>query len=118
MQRSGRVACAALMVITVSFAGCLSSGNQTSSGDSIPDWDKDMVYVDDPMGHEDARMFDVGSPFSNQSWGNSSWAVFGNEEGGNCCEHYLAATKEGWILNFGGESVSYTHLTLPTILRV
>ena len=22
---------------------------------------------------------------------------------GNCCEHYLAATKEGWILNFGGE---------------
>ena len=29
--------------------------------------------------------------------------VFGNEEGGNCCEHYLAITKEGWILNFGGE---------------
>ncbi len=34
---------------------------------------------------------------------NLSWAVFGNEEGGNCCEHYLAATKEGLILNFGGE---------------
>ena len=31
------------------------------------------------------------------------WAVFGNEQGGNCCEHYLATTKEGLILNFGGE---------------
>ena len=103
MQRSGRVACAVLMVITMSFAGCLSGGSSSSTIDPVPDWDKDMVYVDDPMGHEDARFFEVASPFSNQSWGNSSWAVFGNEEGGNCCEHYLAATKEGWILNFGGE---------------
>ena len=103
MQRSGRVACAALMVFTMSFAGRLSSGSSSSPSDSIPDWDKDMIYVDNPMGHSDARYFEVSSPFSNQSWGNSSWAVFGNEEGGNCCEHYLAATKEGWILNFGGE---------------
>ena len=81
MQRSGRVTCAALMVFTMSFAGCLSSGSSSSQSDSIPDWDKDMIYVDNPMGHSDARYFEVSSPFSNQSWGNSSWAVFGNEEG-------------------------------------
>ena len=77
MQRSGRVACAILMVITMSFAGCLSGGSSSSTIGPVPDWDKDMVYVDDPMGHEDARFFEVASPFSNQSWGNSSWAVFG-----------------------------------------
>ena len=31
------------------------------------------------------------------------WSVFDKNYGGNCCEHYLATTKEGWILNFGGE---------------
>ncbi|MDC0040488.1 hypothetical protein OAJ11_01570, partial [Candidatus Poseidoniales archaeon] len=103
MQRSGRVACAALMVLTMSFAGCLGGGSSSDSGETIPDWDKDMSYIDDPVSHSDARFFDVAAPFSNQTWGNASWAVFGNEEGGNCCEHYLAATKEGWILNFGGE---------------
>ena len=50
-----------------------------------------------------SRNFVVGNPIYNETWGNSSWAIFGNEEGGNCCEHYLAGTKEGWIVNFGGE---------------
>ena len=72
MQRSGRVACAVLMVITMSFAGCLSGRIASAIIEPIPDWDKDMVYIDDPMGHEDARYFEVASPFSNQSWGNSS----------------------------------------------
>ena len=58
MQRSGRVACAALMVITMSFAGCLSGRIASAIIDPIPDWDKDMAYIDDPMGHEDARYFD------------------------------------------------------------
>jgi len=31
------------------------------------------------------------------------WSVYDKNFGGNCCEHYLATTKEGWILNFGGE---------------
>ena len=31
------------------------------------------------------------------------WSSFDKNFGGNCCEHYLATTKEGWILNFGGE---------------
>ena len=36
--------------------------------------------------------------------------MFGNEEGGNCCEHYLAMTKEGWILNFG-ENIQLGQMT-------
>ncbi|MDP6149335.1 MAG: hypothetical protein QF365_05115, partial [Candidatus Thalassarchaeaceae archaeon] len=110
MQRSLRVTSAALMVITMTFAGCLGGGSEGNSGSDIPDWAKGMEYVDLPSSHSDScfstpcvRPFDVGDPNSNTTWGNSSWVVFGNEEGGNCCEHYLAATKEGWILNFGGE---------------
>lgn len=33
----------------------------------------------------------------------TSWGVFRRAEGGNCCEHYLAATHDGWITNLGGE---------------
>ena len=51
MQRSGRVACAALMVLTMSFAGCLGGGSSSDSGETIPDWDKDMSYIDDPVSH-------------------------------------------------------------------
>ncbi len=32
-----------------------------------------------------------------------NWTIFDRDEGGNCCEHYLATTKEGWIVNLGGE---------------
>ena len=83
------------------MAGCLEVVESEMEGEI--DWDKEMIYIDDPSTHDDSRDFIVSSPFSNDTWGNASWAVFGNEEGGNCCEHYLAGTKEGWIVNFGGE---------------
>ena len=90
------------IVISTFTAGCLEE-NKSPIMDEIPNWDKDMNYVDDPSSHEDSRNFIVANPIYNETWGNSSWAVFGNEEGGNCCEHYLAGTKEGWMVNFGGE---------------
>jgi hypothetical protein len=90
-----------LIIFTQLFAGCLG-GDEKQEPNTIP-WDESFTYVDDPLGHADARDFVVGDLWANETWGNASWAVFGNEEGGNCCEHYLAATKEGWILNFGGE---------------
>ena len=34
---------------------------------------------------------------------STSWAVFNKDYGGNCCEHYLATTIDGTILNIGGE---------------
>ena len=82
--------------------GCLDIIDEARGYEDWEDWDSDF-YLIDPMGHEDPRDFVVADPIQNQTWGNATWTVFGNEHGGNCCEHYLAATKEGWILNFGGE---------------
>ena len=130
-----------IMMSSVSLAGCLHDAIQDAMDKpSYPEWYGEMQYIEDPMGYSDScsstpcvRNFTIGDPFMNVTWDENKWAVFGNTEGGNCCEHYLAATKEGWILNFGGEyptwsedrghtwneyrpsvSVSYTHLTLPT----
>jgi len=94
--------CIAFLIIISTFsAGCFEKGEE--SEETIVDWDKGLMYIDDPLTHDDPRDFVVASGVKNETWGNSSWAVFGNEEGGNCCEHYLAGTKEGWIVNFGGE---------------
>ncbi|MDP6741870.1 MAG: hypothetical protein QF544_02250, partial [Candidatus Thalassarchaeaceae archaeon] len=101
-----RSALITLIILTQLFAGCFGS-DEKAQPDTIP-WDENYIYIDDPLGHEDARDFVVGDIFANQTWGNASWAVFGNEHGGNCCEHYLAATKEGWIVNFGGEYPTWT----------
>ncbi len=92
----------ALVIIGQMLAGCFGDGDDLEDI-FLPPWDTDMAYLELPHSHDDARNFTVGDPFSNATWGNASWSVYGNEEGGNCCEHYLAATKEGWILNFGGE---------------
>ena len=89
------------IVFSTFSAGCLEVGE--SAEESIIDWERGLIYIDNPSSHEDSREFVIGSAIDNETWGNSSWAVFGNEEGGNCCEHYLAGTKEGWIVNFGGE---------------
>tara|TARA_B100001559_G_scaffold321061_1_gene335895 strand:- start:4816 stop:6249 length:1434 start_codon:yes stop_codon:yes gene_type:complete len=89
------------IIFSTFSAGCLEG--RESAEESIIDWDEGLIYIDNPSSHEDSREFVIGSAIDNETWGNSSWAVFGNEEGGNCCEHYLAGTKEGWIVNFGGE---------------
>jgi hypothetical protein len=96
-----RTVLAAIMIASMAFVGCLGGGESVE--DSTVPWDLDYQYIDLPSSYEDPRNFTVAAPFSNTTWGNASWTVYGNEHGGNCCEHYLAATKEGWILNFGGE---------------
>ncbi len=106
-----------LVVVTQLFAGCF--GKEAGPQQPAPPWDAGMAYIDDPVTHQLPKNFDVADPLDNTStgdwaasaetwvnrtlWGNASWAVFTNAEGGNCCEHYLAATEWGWILNFGGE---------------
>ena len=94
--------CVVLIVFTTAMAGCLEAVE--TAMETPPDWDTGLIYVDDPLSHEDSREFITRTIFE-QGYveGEAFWAVFGNEEGGNCCEHYLAGTKEGWIVNFGGE---------------
>ena len=83
----------------VMLPGCLEE--VTTEGEAVA-WDLDYYLIDPPNTYEDPRNFTVADPVKNDTWGNATWTVYGNEHGGNCCEHYLAATKEGWILNFGG----------------
>ena len=98
-MRSGRIIASLALALMMLLPGCLE---EVTSSEQEFDWNRDYVLID-PSGHEDPRMFVVADPVQNETWGNATWTVFGNEHGGNCCEHYLAATKEGWILNFGGE---------------
>ena len=94
--------CVVLIVFSTLMAGCLEAVE--SATDGPPDWDKDLIYVEDPLTYDDPREFTTRT-ITDKGYveGEAFWAVFGNEEGGNCCEHYLAGTKEGWIVNFGGE---------------
>jgi hypothetical protein len=111
-----RCAFAILVMASMILSGCFA-GEEEFNEEIIPDWDSGFDYIAVPNGYDDPRIYNVTSPWAgngdwnvttelweNRSlWGDVEWAVFGNEEGGNCCEHYLAATKEGWIMNFGGE---------------
>lgn len=43
---------------------------------------------------------------SGSSLGDAAWRIVGNT--GNCCENYLAATKQGRLLDFGGTFLRYS----------
>lgn len=89
-----------LIVISFYLSGCLNIASiYEDLGDEIF-WENEYYLIESPLNHDDARNFTMCENFYCD---NASWAIFGNAHGGNCCEHYLAATKEGWILNFGGE---------------
>ncbi|DAC43666.1 MAG TPA: hypothetical protein HA247_03450, partial [Candidatus Thalassarchaeaceae archaeon] len=90
----------ALLLSAMVLSGCI--GEDSRESEDIAMWDEGLTQLS-LEGLDDIRNFSVAYAFDNDSIGESHWAVFGNEEGGNCCEHYLAMTKEGWILNFGGE---------------
>ena len=64
------------------FPGCFGSNEEII--DSI-DWAEGFGYIDDPAGftgEDRIRPFNVSNPDPalNESWGNTSWAVFGNPE--------------------------------------
>ncbi len=88
-----------LVILQPLLAGCFGDELEEDMPAPISIFEKFRAY---DSGLEDQRNFTSIDLAINSST-NLSWAVFGNEEGGNCCEHYLAATKEGLILNFGGE---------------
>ena len=66
----------ALMIL---LPGCLE---EVTSSEQEFDWNRDYVLID-PSGHEDPRMFVGADPVENETWGNATWTVFGNEHGGN-----------------------------------
>ncbi|HIH80972.1 MAG TPA: hypothetical protein HA309_00870, partial [Candidatus Thalassarchaeaceae archaeon] len=100
MKRPGRTAIIALIVVSQVLAGCM--GGDEKPVETVRGPIFDAYTLIDASAHEDARNFTTIDLGINHTV-DMDWAVFGNEEGGNCCEHYLATTKEGVILNFGGE---------------
>lgn len=101
-----RAMLAVFMVTIMTLAGCFSADEKdTKEVQQTSIWE-DYLRIDS-QSHVDERMFQTIDLRTNQST-NTTWAVFDRTFGGNCCEHYLATTIEGSILNIGGEYPVYS----------
>jgi len=96
-----RMAFAVLLAMSTLLAGCFGDGESVvETAEVEPAW---SVYERvDGQSHEDERLFVTVDLATNQTT-NTTWAVFDASYGGNCCEHYLATSIQGQILNIGGE---------------
>jgi hypothetical protein len=88
------------------MAGCLGAGEGIVNEDKMAPIFDDYIIIDE-VGHGDAREFITIDLRTNETT-NTTWAVFNKDYGGNCCEHYIATTIEGDIMNIGGEYPVYT----------
>ena len=101
-----RALLAVLVVASALTAGCFGEGEGLVDEEAMsPIWEGYALI--DQVPHEDARTFATVDLALNQS-GETTWAVFNRDYGGNCCEHYLATTTAGAILNIGGEYPVYS----------
>ena len=90
-----------MLTISTLLAGCFGEGETFVEEEIIDNVWTDYILIDS-QSHESLRPFTTVDLRTNQST-NMSWAVFDASKGGNCCEHYLATSIEGQILNIGGE---------------
>lgn len=88
------------------MAGCLGDGKEIFGSEKVTPIYDDYILIDE-ADHGDPREFITIDLRTNQST-NTTWAVFNKDYGGNCCEHYIATTIEGDIMNIGGEYPVYT----------
>lgn len=95
------------LVMSMLTAGCFGEGESLVEPEvEEPFWDSYSLV--DSQSHVDERMF-VSVDLRTNETTNLSWAVFDASYGGNCCEHYLATSIEGQILNIGGEYPVWSH---------
>ena len=101
-----RALLAVLVVASALTAGCFGEGEGLVDEEAMsPIWEGYALI--DQVPHDDTRTFATIDLALNQS-GETTWAVFNRDYGGNCCEHYLATTTAGAILNIGGEYPVYS----------
>ena len=101
-----RVVLSMLLMASMVLAGCFGDGEAIITEEQQePVWSTYTMI--DSMPHEDVRMFLTVDLATNQTT-NTSWAVFDKTKGGNCCEHYIATSIEGQIMNIGGEYPVYS----------
>ena len=97
----GRITLALLMATSMLLAGCVGNGEGVIDEDNIrPIWE-DYKLIDERI-PTTPGIFQTIDLRTNQST-NTSWAIFDASNGGNCCEHYLATSIHGTIMNIGGE---------------
>ena len=101
-----RAVLSVLLMSSMVLAGCFGGGETiVNETNQEPIWSTYALIDSAP--HEDARMFMTVDLATNQTT-NTSWAIFDKSKGGNCCEHYIATSIEGQILNIGGEYPVYS----------
>ena len=92
---------AMLLVSSMVLAGCFGDGETIVENEEITSAWTEYILIDEQT-HETPREFMTVDLRTNETT-NMSWAVFDESKGGNCCEHYIATTISGSILNIGGE---------------
>lgn len=101
-----RVMLSVLLMTSMVLAGCFGGGeSMVEEPTQEPIWATYALIDSAP--HEDPRVFVTIDLVTNQTT-NTTWAVFDKSKGGNCCEHYIATSIEGQILNIGGEYPVYS----------
>ena len=103
-----RVSLAIVLALSTMLAGCFGGGETVieESAEENPIWlDYEIIDPITPISPWEFTTIDLNL---NQST-STSWAVFNKDYGGNCCEHYLATTIDGTILNIGGEYPVWSH---------
>ena len=83
------------------LAGCYGDGESIVESEEYQSAWETYVLIDE-QAHESPREFMTVDLRSNETT-NMTWAVVDESKGGNCCEHYIATTISGSILNIGGE---------------
>ena len=103
-----RIRFAILIALSTILAGCFGDGDNELMKEDVqtPIWtDYQMV---DPIPAISPWEFTTIDLNLNEST-MTSWAVFDKNYGGNCCEHYIATSINGTILNIGGEYPVWSH---------
>tara|TARA_B100000287_G_scaffold429677_1_gene483461 strand:- start:26 stop:1435 length:1410 start_codon:yes stop_codon:yes gene_type:complete len=100
-MKMNKTAIAILLALSTMLAGCLGGGEQIVTVEPEPSI-FDTYELVDTREHVSPWDFTTIDLATNDSI-STTWAVFDKNYGGNCCEHYLATTIEGDILNIGGE---------------
>ncbi len=96
-----------IVVILAPLAGCFADREEPAALDSyLAPWATDEP-VQDWEAHANVSQF-LTTDLRTGEHITRPWAVYTKEMGGNCCEHYLATSKEGWITNIGGEYPVWT----------
>ena len=103
-----RVTLAILLALSTLLAGCFGGGESVAEVEEEigPIWENyEFVDTRIPIEAWNFTTTDLAMNLTTET----TWAVFNKEYGGNCCEHYLATTIDGSILNIGGEYPVWSH---------